>query len=162
MQGSFCKVVGKVLKLWERFYRREKVGKVSKFQERLYNDNFKAGKGRKGKGKGKESSYISKNPNLYPHQSRITFHTLLWDTLYVITFDFIIWLVHFLKLNEASNAYIQGLKFPLNFSSVHCTGMYFYLILSDDNSRLATCSETIAKTILSSYAADFLQICANL
>ena len=27
---------------------------------------------------------------------------------------------------------IQGLKFPLNFSSVHYTEMHFYLILSDD------------------------------
>ena len=43
--------MGKVLKLWERFYRREKVGKVSKFKERFYNDNFKAEKGRKGKRK---------------------------------------------------------------------------------------------------------------
>ena len=49
------KVLGKVLKLWERFYRREKVGKVSKFQERLYNDNFKAGNGEERKGKGKLS-----------------------------------------------------------------------------------------------------------
>ena len=55
MQERFCKVVGKVLKLWERFYRREKVGKVSKFQERLYNDNFKAGNGEERKGKGKLS-----------------------------------------------------------------------------------------------------------
>ena len=55
MQESFCKVVGKVLKLWERFYHKEKVGKVSKFQERLYNDNFKAGKGEERKGKGKLS-----------------------------------------------------------------------------------------------------------
>ena len=47
----FCKLVGKVLKLWERFYHREKVVKVSKFQERFQNDNFKAGSGRKGKGK---------------------------------------------------------------------------------------------------------------
>ena len=45
MQERFYKVVGKVLKLWERLYRREKVGKVSKFQERLFNDNFKAGNG---------------------------------------------------------------------------------------------------------------------
>ena len=44
MQERFCKVVGKVLKLWERLYRREIVGKVSKFQERLFNDNFKAEK----------------------------------------------------------------------------------------------------------------------
>ena len=55
MQESFCKVVGKVLKLWERFYHKEKVGKVSKFQERLYNDNFKAGKGEERKGKGELS-----------------------------------------------------------------------------------------------------------
>jgi hypothetical protein len=55
MQERICKVVGKVLKLWERFYCREKVGKVSKFQERLYNDNFKAGKGEERKGKGKLS-----------------------------------------------------------------------------------------------------------
>jgi hypothetical protein len=55
MQERFCKVVGKVLKLWERFYRREKVGKVSKFQERLFNDNFKAGNGEERKGKGKLS-----------------------------------------------------------------------------------------------------------
>ena len=55
MQESFCKVVGKVLKLWERFYHKEKVGKVSKFQERLYNDNFKAEKGEERKGKGKLS-----------------------------------------------------------------------------------------------------------
>ena len=47
MQERFCKVVGKVLKLWERLYCREKVGKVSKFQERFKNDNFKARKGRK-------------------------------------------------------------------------------------------------------------------
>ena len=38
-----------------RFYRKEKVGKVSKFQERLYNDNFKAEKGEERKGKGKLS-----------------------------------------------------------------------------------------------------------
>ena len=31
MQERFCKLVGKVLELWERFYHREKVGKVSKF-----------------------------------------------------------------------------------------------------------------------------------
>ena len=55
MQERFYKVVGKVLKLWERFYRREKVGKVSKFQERLFNDNFKAGNGEERKGKGKLS-----------------------------------------------------------------------------------------------------------
>ena len=55
MQERFCKVVGKVLKLWERLYRREKVGKVSKFQERLFNDNFKAGNGEERKGKGKLS-----------------------------------------------------------------------------------------------------------
>ena len=35
MQERFRKDVGKVLKLCERFYCREKVGKVSKFQERL-------------------------------------------------------------------------------------------------------------------------------
>ena len=29
----------------------------------------------------------SKNPNLYPHQSRITYHSLLWDTLYNCTFN---------------------------------------------------------------------------
>ena len=28
------------------------------------------------------TSYTRKNPNLYPHQSRITLHTLQWDTLY--------------------------------------------------------------------------------
>ena len=55
MQERFYKSVGKVLKLWERFYRREKVGKVLKFQERLYNDNFKAGNGEERKGKGKLS-----------------------------------------------------------------------------------------------------------
>ena len=47
MHERFCKLLGKVLKLWERFYHREKVGKVSKFQERFKNDNFKARKGRK-------------------------------------------------------------------------------------------------------------------
>ena len=55
MQERFYKVVGKVLKLWERLYRREKVGKVSKFQERLFNDNFIAGNGEERKGKGKLS-----------------------------------------------------------------------------------------------------------
>ena len=55
MQERFYKVVGKVLKLWERLYCREKVGKVSKFQERLFNDNFKAGNGEERKGKGKLS-----------------------------------------------------------------------------------------------------------
>ena len=55
MQERFCKVVGKVLKLWERFYHREKVGKISKFQERLFDDNFKAGNGEERKGKGKLS-----------------------------------------------------------------------------------------------------------
>ena len=55
MQERFHKVVGKVLKLWERLYHREKVGKVSKFQERLFNDNFKAGNGEERKGKGKLS-----------------------------------------------------------------------------------------------------------
>jgi hypothetical protein len=63
MQESFCKVVGKVLKLWERFYCREKVGKVSKFQERLYNDNFKAGKGEERKGKGKLSVPTFSSPS---------------------------------------------------------------------------------------------------
>jgi hypothetical protein len=29
------------------------------------------------------TSYISKNPNLYPHQARVTLYTLLWDTLYI-------------------------------------------------------------------------------
>ena len=47
--------MGKVLKLLERLYCREKVGKVSKFQERLFNDNFKAGNGEERKGKGKLS-----------------------------------------------------------------------------------------------------------
>ena len=28
------------------------------------------------------TSYTQKNLNVYPHQSRITFHTMLWDTLY--------------------------------------------------------------------------------
>ena len=51
MQERFYKVVGKVLELWERLYCRKKVGKVSKFQERLLNENFKAGNGGKGKGK---------------------------------------------------------------------------------------------------------------
>ena len=55
MHERFWKVVGKVLKLWERLYHREKVGKVSKFQERLFNDNFKAGNGEERKGKGKLS-----------------------------------------------------------------------------------------------------------
>ena len=55
MQERFYKVVGKVLNLWERLYSREKVGKVSKFQERLFNDNFKAGNGEERKGKGKLS-----------------------------------------------------------------------------------------------------------
>ena len=55
MQERFYKVVGKVLKLWERLYCREEVGKVSKFQERLFNDNFKAGNGEERKGKGKLS-----------------------------------------------------------------------------------------------------------
>ena len=32
---GFCKLVEKVLRYRERFYRREKVGKVSKFQERF-------------------------------------------------------------------------------------------------------------------------------
>ena len=54
-QERFYKVVGKVFKLWERLYHREKVGKVSKFQERLFNDNFKAGNGEERKGKGKLS-----------------------------------------------------------------------------------------------------------
>ena len=55
MQERFYKVVGKVLKLWERLYRREKVGKVSKFQERLFNDNFRAGNEKERKEKGKLS-----------------------------------------------------------------------------------------------------------
>ena len=55
MQERFYKVVGKVLELWERLYCREKVGKVSKFQERLFNENFKAGNGEERKGKGKLS-----------------------------------------------------------------------------------------------------------
>ena len=55
MQERFCEIVGKVLKLWERFCRREKAGKVSEFQERLYNDNFKAENGEERKGKGKLS-----------------------------------------------------------------------------------------------------------
>ena len=44
MQERFCKLVGKVL-------LQSKVGEVSKFQEMFWNDNFKAGKGRNGKGK---------------------------------------------------------------------------------------------------------------
>ena len=71
MQERFYKVVGKVLKLWERLYRREKVGKVSKFQERLFNDNFKAGNGEERKGKGK----LSVPPPL-PTQSQNTFEIL--------------------------------------------------------------------------------------
>ena len=55
MQERFCKVVGKVLKLWERLYCREKVGKVSEFQERLYSHNFKAENEEERKGKGKLS-----------------------------------------------------------------------------------------------------------
>ena len=55
MQERFFKVVGKVLKFWERFCCREKVGKVSEFQERLYDANFKAGNGEERKGKGKLS-----------------------------------------------------------------------------------------------------------
>ena len=55
MQERFCKTVGKVFKFWERFYGREKVGKVSNFQERLFNDNFKAGNGEERKGKRKLS-----------------------------------------------------------------------------------------------------------
>ena len=55
MHERFYKVVGKVLKLWERLYLREKVGKVLKFQERLFNDHFKAGNGEERKGKGKLS-----------------------------------------------------------------------------------------------------------
>ena len=35
MQERLWKVLGKVLKLWERFCCREKVGKVLKFQERF-------------------------------------------------------------------------------------------------------------------------------
>ena len=34
---------------------QKKVGKVSKFQERLFNENFKAGNGEERKGKGKFS-----------------------------------------------------------------------------------------------------------
>ena len=34
---------------------QKKVGKVSKFQERLFNENFKAGNGEERKGKGKLS-----------------------------------------------------------------------------------------------------------
>ena len=30
------------------------------------------------------TTFITKNPNLYPHQRRITLYTLLWDTLYVL------------------------------------------------------------------------------
>ena len=45
MQERFHKFVGKVIKLWERFYWREKVGKVSKLQE--------SWKGEEMKGKGK-------------------------------------------------------------------------------------------------------------
>ena len=65
MQERFCKVVGKVLKLWERLYRREKVGKVSKFQERLFNDNFKAGNGEERKGKGKLSLHPLQGVNFF-------------------------------------------------------------------------------------------------
>ena len=67
MQERFYKVVGKVLKLWERLYRREKVGKVSKVQERLFNDNFKAGNGEERKGKGK----LSVPPVPTPSQEKI-------------------------------------------------------------------------------------------
>ena len=55
MQERFCKVMGKVLELWERLYCREKVEKISKFQERLYNDNFKSGNEEERNGKGKLS-----------------------------------------------------------------------------------------------------------
>ena len=37
------------------------------------------------------TSYISKNSNLYPRQSRITLPTLLWDTLYVGMHSFCFW-----------------------------------------------------------------------
>ena len=69
MQERFYKVVGKVLELWERLYHREKVGKVSKFQERLFNDNFKAGNGEERKGKGKLSvpPYIMQVPKAGLH-----------------------------------------------------------------------------------------------
>ena len=30
---------------------------------------------------------IRKNSNLYPHQSRITFYTLPWETLYILSFS---------------------------------------------------------------------------
>ena len=70
MQERFYKVLGKVLKLWERLYHREKVGKVSKFQERLFNDNFKAGNG-------EERKAFSPSPQLFRAQEQITyqFHT---------------------------------------------------------------------------------------
>ena len=73
MQERFFNLVGKVLKLWERFYHREKVGKVSKFQERLFNDNFKAGNGEERKGKGKLSV-----PPLIFHQSFYQITDNLW------------------------------------------------------------------------------------
>ena len=36
-------------------YHKETVGKVSKFQEKLFDDNFKAGNGEEREGKGKLS-----------------------------------------------------------------------------------------------------------
>ena len=77
MQERFCKVVGKVLKLWERLYCREKVGKVSKFQESLFDDNFKAGNGEERKGKGKES--FQSLPYLHIHILKIKINMSLYQ-----------------------------------------------------------------------------------
>ena len=70
MEERFYIVVGKVLNLWERLYCREKVGKVSKFQERLFNDNFKAGNGEERKGKGKLS--VPPKINSYVQVAKVT------------------------------------------------------------------------------------------
>ena len=79
MQGRFCKVVGKVI-------MQGKVGKVSKFQERLFNDNFKA---EKWGGKERERKAFSPSQIYGRHilpKFRFTFmknvnihNSLLWD-----------------------------------------------------------------------------------
>ena len=51
MQEKFYKVVGKVLNLWERLYRREKVGKVSNSRKGYSMTISELEMGRKGKGK---------------------------------------------------------------------------------------------------------------
>ena len=52
------------------------------------------------------TSCNNKNPNLYPHQSIITLHTLLWDTLYMSEKDNF---ASNFSFNYQTNVFLSGL-----------------------------------------------------